>query len=128
MRTVFRKISLELVRAHPALALAAIYERIVKRRFMARVLPNQSIENDRRVDTLDVIALVNEPAPPGLLDVVAELDAEWTIIPGAAQTAIDLRRRKNKTSPLGERNDGVDVWCRHEYIKPQRSTKSTIGS
>jgi hypothetical protein len=82
---------------------------------MARVLPNQPIENDRRVDALDIVALVDEPPPPGLLDVVAELDAEWTIIPRATQTAINFRGGKNKTSPLGERNDGIDVWRSHEY-------------
>ena len=60
-----------------------------------------------------------------MLYVVAKLNAEWTIVPGAAEAAINFGRRKNKTSPLGERNDGVDVWCRHKYIKPQKSTKST---
>jgi hypothetical protein len=63
-----------------------------------------------------------------LLDVVGKLDAKWTIVPGAAEAAVNFGRRENKASPLGERYDGVDVWCRHEYIKPQRSTKSTIGS
>jgi hypothetical protein len=87
----------------------------VKGRLMTRVLPDQSIENDRRVDALDVVALVDEPAPPGLLDVVTELDAEWTIVPRATQAAINFRGGKNKTSPLRERNDGVDVWRSHEY-------------
>ena len=50
-----------------------------------------------------------------MFDVIAELDAEWAIVPGAAEAAINFGRRKNKTSPLGERNDGVDIWCRHEY-------------
>jgi hypothetical protein len=60
-----------------------------------------------------------------LFDVIAELDAEWAIVPGAAEAAINFGRGENKTSPLGERNDSVDVWCRHNDIKPQRSTKST---
>jgi len=50
-----------------------------------------------------------------LLDVVGKLDAEWTIVPGAAEAAVNFGRRENKASPLGERYDGVDVWCRHEY-------------
>jgi hypothetical protein len=50
-----------------------------------------------------------------LFDVIAKLDAEWTIVPGAAEAAVNFGRRKNKTAPLGERYDGVDVWCRHEY-------------
>src|SRR5215204_7404873 len=82
---------------------------------MTRILPNKTIENDRRVDAIDIVALVDEPAPPGLLDVVAELDAEWAVIPCATEAAVNFGRRKNKTSPLGERYDGIDVWCRHEY-------------
>lgn len=92
---------------------------------MTGVLPNETIENDRRVDTFNVVAFVDEPTPPGLFDVIAELDAEWAIVPGAAEAAVNFGRGENKTSPLGERNDGVDIWCRHSYIKPQRSTKST---
>jgi hypothetical protein len=63
-----------------------------------------------------------------LFDVVAELDAEWAIVPGAAKAAINFGRRKNKTSPLGERNDGVDVWCRHEYriIKEARKAQTML--
>ena len=82
---------------------------------MSTVFPNQPVQNDRRVDAFDVVPVVNKPAPPRLFDVIAELDAEWTIVPGAAEAAVNFGRRKNKTSPFGERNDGVDVWCRHEY-------------
>jgi hypothetical protein len=64
-----------------------------------------------------------------LFDVVAELDAEWAIVPGAAEAAINFGRGENKTSPLGERNDGVDVWCRHEYriIKILEISKTSRG-
>jgi hypothetical protein len=90
------------------------------------VFPHEAIENNRRVDALDVIAFVDEPAPPRLLYVVAELNPEWTIVPGAAEAAVNFGRRKNKTSPLGERNNGVDVWCRHEYriIKEARKAQT----
>ena len=91
---------------------------------MTRILPNKAIENDRRINSLDVVAFVDEPAPPRLLHVVAELDAEWTIVPGAAEAAVNFGRRENKTSPLGERNDGVDVWCRHEYRITKEARKA----
>jgi hypothetical protein len=81
---------------------------------VTRVLPHEAIENDRRVDPVDVVAFVYEPAPPRLFDVVTELYAEWTIVPGAAEAAVNFRGGKNKTAPLGERNDGVDVRCCHE--------------
>jgi len=118
----------DLVGSKSTLTLAAINQRIVEGCFVTRILPDETIENDRRIDSLDVVAFVDEPAPPGLLYVVAKLNAEWAIVPGAAESAVNFRRGKNKTSPLGERNDGVDVWCSHEYIKPQRSTKSTSRS
>jgi hypothetical protein len=50
-----------------------------------------------------------------LFDVVRELYAEWSIIPGAAEAAIDFGRGKNEAAPLRERYDGVDVGCSHEY-------------
>jgi hypothetical protein len=50
-----------------------------------------------------------------LFDVVRELYAEWAIIPGAAETAVDLGGGKNEAAPLRERYDRVDVWCSHEY-------------
>jgi hypothetical protein len=50
-----------------------------------------------------------------LFDVVAELNAEWSIVPGAAEAAIDFGRGENEATPLRERYDGVDIWCSHEY-------------
>ena len=105
----------ELVCAEARLALAAIDERVVEGRLVLGVLPDEAVEDDGGVYALDVVALVDEPAPPRLFDVVAELDAEWTIVPRAAQSAIKFRGRKNKATPLGERNDSFDVRCRHEY-------------
>ena len=92
----------DLVGSKTTFTLAAIDQPIVERRFVTRVFPHESIEDDRRVDPVDVIAFIDEPAPPGLLDVIAELYAEWAIVPGAAEAAINFRGGKNKTSPLGE--------------------------
>src|SRR5690242_13749950 len=112
-RTAVRTLPFDLVRAHSRFALTTVNERIVERRFVPRILPHEPVENDRRINPLDVVAFVNQPTPPRLLDVVGKLDAEWTIVPRAAETAVDLRRRKNEASPLGERNNSVDVWRRH---------------
>jgi hypothetical protein len=79
---------------------------------VARILPDEAVEDDAGVDALHVVALVHHPAPPGLLDVVAELDAEWAVVPGAAQPAVDLRGGKDEAAPLRERHDGFDVRCR----------------
>src|SRR6266404_1957685 len=55
----------ELVSTQSRVALATVNQRITERIFVSRILPNQPIENDRRIKALDIIALVNHPAPPG---------------------------------------------------------------
>src|SRR2546425_3505194 len=56
----------QLVSAQASLTIAAVNQGIAKRVFVARILPNQSIQDDRRIDALDIIAFVDHPAPPGL--------------------------------------------------------------
>src|SRR6185369_935022 len=115
LSATFGKISFEFVSAHAALALATVNQRIVKSRFVSRVFPDKPVENDRRINTLDVVAFIDEPTPPRLFDVVSELDTEWSIVPGTAQAAIDFGRGENEAASLRERYDGVDIGCSHEY-------------
>ena len=98
------------------LTFAAVYKPVIKRVFMSAVLPHQAIQNDRRVESFNVVALVDHPAPPSLLDVIAKLDAERTVVPGAAEAAVDFRRGKDKPAPLGEGNDGFDVRSCHKKV------------
>ncbi len=44
-------------------------------------------------------------APPGVLDVALELDAERTVVPAARQPAVDLARLEDEPAPLGEVHD-----------------------
>src|SRR5688500_16256975 len=78
----------QLVSSQARLAFATVDQRITKSVFVSRVFPYQPVKNDRRIEALDVVALVDHPAPPGLLDVVAKLDAERAIVPGAAKATI----------------------------------------
>src|SRR5207245_10220587 len=64
-------------------ALATIDQRIVDRIFMAGILPDQSVQDDRRIETFDVVALVNHPAPPCGADIVAEFSPEGAVVPRA---------------------------------------------
>jgi hypothetical protein len=61
---------LQFVQAKTFFACTAIDERIVERLFMPGVLPNKPVLNDRRVDSFDVVALVNKPVPPASLYVI----------------------------------------------------------
>ena len=89
---------LQLVETKSLLACAAIDKRIVECLLMARVFPDKAILNDRRVDALNIVTLINEPVPPAFLDVVSEFHAERPVIPGRTQPAVDLGCRIYKAA------------------------------
>ena len=76
------------IRARPRLARAAVGHRIGKGRLVTRVLPHQAIHQDGGIKPFHVVAFVHDRAPPGALDVVLQFDAEWSVVPGAAQSAV----------------------------------------
>ena len=85
---------------------------------MPGIFPNQTVQNDRRVQSFDVIPFVNHPAPPSLAHVVGELDAQRTVVPGAAETAVDFRRWIDKAASFGERDNRFNAGCRHFSMNP----------
>jgi hypothetical protein len=74
--------------AWPRLAVAAVGHRIRERRLVARVLPDQAVHQDGRVQPFHVVAVVNDRPPPGALDVVLQLDAQRPVVPGATEAAV----------------------------------------
>src|SRR5262249_5073374 len=46
-------------------------------------------------------------APPGVLDVALELDAQRAEVPAAGKTAVDLARLKGEPAPFGQVHDLV---------------------
>ena len=93
------------VGARARLAVAAVGHRIRERRLVAGVLPDQPVHQDGGVEPLHVVAVVDDRAPPGALDVVLQLDAERAVVPGAAEAAVDGGRRKDEAAALGEADD-----------------------
>src|SRR6185312_15856653 len=65
------------------------------------------VHEDRAVDADDVLAIAHHRLPPRVLDVALELDAERTVIPGAVEPAVELRRLKEKAAPARERDQLV---------------------
>lgn len=63
---------------------------------MTRSHPNLFGQDHRGVKTNGVIAAGDHISPPLLLDVLFQLDAQRSVIPGRAGTAIDLTGRKTK--------------------------------
>jgi hypothetical protein len=96
------------IRARPRLARAAVRHRIGEGRLVARVLPHQAIHQNGGVEPFHVVALVHDRAPPGALDVVLQFDAQRTVVPGAAETAVDRRRWKHESTAFAETDDGVE--------------------
>src|SRR5687767_7975016 len=50
---------------------------------------------------------MHESAPPEVLDIAFELDAERPVVPGICQSAVDIRARENEPPALAERGDLV---------------------
>jgi hypothetical protein len=95
----------ELIGAVPRLAGAAVGHGIGERRLVPGVLPDQPVHQDGGVQPLHVVALVHDRAPPGALDVVLQLDPEGTIVPGAAEAAVDGGRREDEATSFREADD-----------------------
>src|ERR1043166_7627268 len=69
-----------------------------------------------------VLAELDVVAPPEVLDVALELDAERTIIPGGSETAVDLARLEDEAAPFAKRDDGVEVDHRGNKVTKGRVT------
>ena len=65
------------------------------------------------VDVLHAVALVDVGAPPVVLNVVFQLNAERPVVEHPLQPAIDLGAGEDKAAPLGERHHLFKGLCRH---------------
>src|SRR4051812_27826588 len=68
-------------------------------------LPDTRVHENGAIKAVHVFALGDKMLPPELLDVVFEQDAVRAVIPGTGETPVNVGALKNKTAPLGERND-----------------------
>jgi hypothetical protein len=97
----------ELIGPEAPLARAAVDERIREPADVARRLPDLRVEDDRRVERHDVVALAHHRLEPARLDVVLEQDAVVAVVVRRAESAVDLRRREHEAPTPGERDDLV---------------------
>src|SRR4029453_5904606 len=72
-----------------------------------RGLPDPGGHDDGRVLADHVVAQLHDRAPPGLLDVVLELDPERTVVVARADPAVDLARLEGEAASLGQVDDHV---------------------
>ena len=87
----------ELVGAVAALAEAAVDERIGEARDVPRGLPHGGVEDDRRVERDDVVALAHHRLEPARLDVLLEEDAVVAVVVRRAEPAVDLATTGRRT-------------------------------
>ena len=97
----------QVIGSEPALAGAAVDQRVIEALDVPRRLPNAGMHQNAGIEADDVPALVHESAPPEILDIAFELDAERPVVPGICQTAIDIRAREDESAALAERGDLV---------------------
>ena len=96
-----------MVGAEPFLAVFAVDKRVGKTGQMAGSFPYLRVHEDGGVEAHDVAAAVHHGAPPRLLDVALELDAERAVVPAAVEAAVNFARLEDKTAPLAQAYDGA---------------------
>ena len=108
----------QLVLAEPAIALAALHQRVAEVFHVAAGFPDAGVHQDGGVEAHHVVALGHDGTPPGFLDVALEFHAERAIVPGRSQSAVHLAGLKDETPSLGQGEDfihiGVGEGARHK--------------
>ena len=92
----------EVVGPEALLAGAAVDERVAEAAHVPRGFPDSRVEDDRGVERDDVVPLAHHRLEPARLDVVLQQDAVVAVVVGAAEAAVDLRRREDESAPLRE--------------------------
>src|SRR5262249_1629069 len=103
------RLGVDVIRAEPPLALAAIDHRVREPLEVAARLPHAGMHQHRGLEPEDVPAEGDRVAPPEVPDVALELDAERAIVPGGAEAAVDLARLEDEAPALAEADEGVHV-------------------
>ena len=93
----------DLVGAETRFAFLAVDERVDEAGDVARGFPDARVHEDRGVDAFDVLA-IGHRAPPALLDVALELDAERAVVPAGVDAAVNLAGRKDEAAALAQRD------------------------
>ena len=97
----------ELVGAVAGLAGLAVEQGIGEAGHMAGRDPGLGVHDDGGVKAHVIGALLNELFEPGLLDVVFELNAEGTVVPGVGKSAVDLAAGVHEAAVFAQCNDLV---------------------
>ena len=111
----------ELVGAVTRAAGLAVEQRVGKARNVAGRDPRLRVHDDGGVETDVIGALLHELLEPRLLDVVLELHAERTVVPGVGKAAVNFASGVDKAAVLAERYDlvhGFLVMIHISFLSP----------
>ena len=97
----------ELVGAEALLALLAVHQRIGEAGQMAAGHPRLGVHEDGGILSHVVGILLHEFLPPGLFDVVLQLHAQRTVVPGVGKAAVDLAAGEDDAAVLTQSHDLV---------------------
>ena len=97
----------ELVGAEALLALLAVHQRIGEAGQMAAGHPCLGVHEDGGILSHVVGVLLHEFLPPGLFDVVLQLHAQRTVVPGVGKAAVDLAAGEDDAAVLTQSHDLV---------------------
>jgi hypothetical protein len=98
---------LQLVRPEAQLAGTAVDQRVAEPADMAGRFPDLGMQDHRRVDCDDVVAVSHHRLEPARPDVVLHQDAVVAVVVRRAHAAVDLGGREDEPASAGERNDLV---------------------
>ena len=96
-----------------ALAVLAVAHGVGESGDVAAGLPDAGVHDDGGLDADDVVAELDQGAPPVALDVVLELDAEGAVVPEPAEAAVDLGGLEDEAAALAEGDERIHVWLGH---------------
>ena len=77
-------------------------------------LPDFRIHQNRRIDAIYIIALVNKHPPPQIHNVSLQLNAQRTVVPRSRQTTVNIRTLINKTAALTQANNIFHFCLTHQ--------------
>src|SRR5690349_18707619 len=100
---------LQMVGAEPLVARLALGQRIDEGLDVAGCGPDVPGQDDGGVQADDVVALLDHRPPPLPADVLLQLHAQRTVVPGRTGASIDLAGGEDEAPALGQADNGVDT-------------------
>ena len=99
------QVCLDVVGAETVVAGLAFDEGVCEAGDMAGGDPYLGVHKDGGVEPNHVVALLDKVAPPSVLDVAPQFDAERPIVEKSVYTTVNFRGLENETAPLAKRHD-----------------------